>query len=70
MSLFYSGSNPSMKEREKIESRARRAQLTTGSALLVKEDGGKRKCIFCHGDHAAVSCNVVEDPEERKNVRT
>ena len=68
VSLFSSGNNPSMGEREKIESRARRAQPTTGSALLVKQDGGKRKCTFCHGDHGEASCNAVEDPKERKKI--
>ena len=25
---------------------------TTGSTLLVKQDGGKKKCTFCNGEHA------------------
>ena len=40
----------------------------TGSALYVKQDGGKRKCTFCHGDHGKVACKAVEDPEERKKI--
>ena len=68
VSLFSSGNNPTLGEREKLESRARRAQPTTGSALLVKQDGGKRKCTFCHGDHGEASCNAVEDPKERKKI--
>ena len=64
MALFSSGNHPSLGEREKIESRARGAQLTTGSALLVKQDGGKRKCTFFREDHGEVSCNAVEDPKK------
>ena len=41
VSLFSSGNNPTLGEREKLESRARQAQPTTGSALLIKQDGGK-----------------------------
>ena len=54
--------------KERIELKTRRAQLMTGSALFVKQDGGKRKCTFCHGDHGEVACKAVEDPEERKTI--
>ena len=68
VSLFSSREYPSVGEREKIESKTRRAQPTTGSALLKKQDVGKRKCTFCHGDHGEVVCKAVEDPEERKKI--
>ena len=67
VSLFSSG-NPSMGEREKIEVRGRQAQPMTSSALLVKQDGGKKKCTFCYGEHGEASCNAVQDPKEHKKI--
>ena len=66
---LFGGNNPSG-EREKPEMRTRQfgRGLTTGSTLLVKQDGGKRKCIFCNGEHAEMTCKNVEDPEERKKL--
>ena len=41
---------------------------TTGSILLVKQDGRKRKCIFCNREHVEMTCKNIEDPEERKEL--
>ena len=38
VSLFSSGDNLSVDKRERIESKTRRAQPTTGSALFVKQN--------------------------------
>ena len=69
MSLFGVDNLSGQKDKPELRTRQLgRSQPTTGSALLVKQDGGKRKCTFCHGEHGEASCKVVEDPEERKKL--